>query len=48
MVEDVHAMSSRSIRRHASEAITALGEEADQAAVDLELSYEDWCDPGDG
>ncbi|MEK8228721.1 tyrosine-type recombinase/integrase [Oerskovia sp. M15] len=21
------------------------GEEADQAAVDLELSYEDWCDP---
>lgn len=48
MVEDVHAMSSRSIRRHASEAITALREEADQAAVDLELSYEDWCDPGDG
>ena len=25
-----------------------VGEEADQAAVDLELSYEDWCDPGDG
>ena len=22
-----------------------VGEEADQAAVDLELSYEDWCDP---
>lgn len=25
-----------------------VGEEADQAAVDLELSYDDWCDPGDG
>lgn len=22
------------------------GAEADQAAEDLELSYEDWCDPG--
>jgi hypothetical protein len=24
-----------------------LGEEAEQAAKDLELSYEDWCDPLD-
>jgi len=24
-----------------------LGEEAEQAARDLELSYEDWCDPLD-
>lgn len=33
MVEGVHAMSSRSIRRHASEAITALREEAERRGL---------------